>query len=289
MMNLVSINHKMTEIFHIYYKIQLIDLNNITVLVKRLFKLNMAKNKTDFSDIAKLTAWRRMRRNSHVERGKLQTQSPPKIKQKLNYDVTNVESKHDFCFDLNQIDQALEDVLCKYGNGNVEKHILRIFSEYDDKDYRERINELRKIIERLKTRISPRKDHPNIIMILRKILRSKEKILDEILGSHSSTPPSSDDEDEVEFVHVLPGSPTRAPNSSDDEKEDSLSHCSYQTFTLLSPQQYISEKHKILKLHDANPLLGQEPKPFKKIEKADQVTFWKTSAKTQRSKKYKSR
>ena len=76
------------------------------------------------------------------------------------------------------------------------------------------------------------------------------------------------------FYRGKPGSPTRTPNTSDDEEDDSLSQCSYLTFSLLSPQEYISyEELKILKVHDANALLDQEPKPFKKIEKADQVTF----------------
>ena len=209
------------------------------------------------------------------------------------YDDAKVETDHQCYFHLNKIDHALEDVLLKYGNGNVEKHILRIFAEYDDS---ERINELRKVIDKLRARINLGNDPPAIRMILRKILRSKERILDDSLSSPSGTPPSSDDEDsdgedDVEYLCAVPGSPTRTPHTSDDEEDDSLAQGPYVTSPFLSPQlpytsilveseaEDISHREQnIIKVDDANTLVRPTPKPFKKNEKADQVTIQEDKA-----------
>ena len=93
------------------------------------------------------------------------------------------------------IDSLLEEVLSKNGGNLVERNLISLVREYNSNDIS---GDLRSKIRRLKQRLYAGEDPPQVRMMLRIILRSKEKLLEEQQGSRPGTPVSSDDEDEEE-------------------------------------------------------------------------------------------
>merc|ERR1712208_88297 len=91
------------------------------------------------------------------------------------------------------IDSLLEEVLRKNGNNLVENNLISLVRQYNCNDIS---GDLRRKIRNLKERLNAGKDTPFTRMMLRIILRSKEKQLEKQQGSPPSTPASSDDEDE---------------------------------------------------------------------------------------------
>ena len=173
----------------------------------------MAYTKTDFSDILRTTAHRRMGNDSYFEHDKNAPPGRSGLNQERSYN-TSVE---------NAVVNVLEEALFKYDDRNTsEKEILQILSEYDNKGSRQRMYELRDKIRELQDRINAGQDHSTMRMILRTIVRSKRRELDKSAGSPPGTPQTSDDEeeDDFQFVHEQIASPTSTPLTSDDEGKD---------------------------------------------------------------------
>ena len=91
------------------------------------------------------------------------------------------------------IDSLLEEVLRKNGDNLVENNLISLVRQYNCNDIS---GDLRRKIRDLKERLNAGKDTPFTRMMLRIILRSKEKQLEKQQGSPPSTPASSDDEDD---------------------------------------------------------------------------------------------
>ena len=98
------------------------------------------------------------------------------------------------------IDLLLEEALRENGDNLVDNNLISIVRQFNCNDIS---GNLRKKIRDLKERLNAGEDPPFTRMILRKILRSKEKQLEKQQGSPPSTPASSDDEDE-EYEEVDP-------------------------------------------------------------------------------------
>ena len=99
----------------------------------------------------------------------------------------------------------------KSGPHLLEKHLLEILNQYDDKNNRVRICTYRKAIKILKERLHKGDDPHMIRVIVKKILRSYKKRLEVALETLTSTPPSSDDEDaeipNTNCFDLLPSNP----------------------------------------------------------------------------------
>ena len=195
----------------------------------------MTLTKTDLSKILRITAHRRMGDELHVKEDK-----PLKRKRAYRDNQSQRELYHNSV--LNTVGNVLEQALFQYDDHqSVEKHILELFSEYDDRGYRDRIEALQNSIRILEDRINSGKDHPTMRMILRKILGSKKRELNKTLGgSPAGTPASSDDEQEDDFRTVLerPSLPTGTPPTTDDE-EDILCEQPATHFAELQPQNLL--------------------------------------------------
>ena len=93
------------------------------------------------------------------------------------------------------INFILWKALSKDGRNHLEKNIPHLIREYNSNDVS---GNLRKNIRRLKERLRRGEDQPEIQMMLRIILRSKLKMLEDQQGSCPGTPATTDDEDEDE-------------------------------------------------------------------------------------------
>ena len=93
------------------------------------------------------------------------------------------------------LEGVLENIMSKNGPHLWEKQLLEIVNQYDDKNNRARICAYRKAIVILQDRLHKRDDPHMIRVIIKKILRSYKKRLEVALGTLTSTPASSDDED----------------------------------------------------------------------------------------------
>ena len=111
---------------------------------------------------------------------------------RLNTSVHGNTSRTGF---TKSIEGVLEDIMRKSEPNLWDKHLLNIIEKYDDKDNRARIKLYRKVISRLEDRLKLGDDAPTMRMILRKMIRSYERRLDDALDILTSTPASSDDED----------------------------------------------------------------------------------------------
>ena len=141
------------------------------------------------------------------------------------------------------IDLLLEDAMSKYGGNLVEKNILHLLREFKSNDIS---GNLRSTIRRLKERLSGGEDPPEIQMMLRIILRSKEKMLEEQQGSRCGTPASSDDEDEEEEDDPFQSSSPFFDVANEEEEDEPLqdylyTRCSISTTT---PPTWDSEDNK---------------------------------------------
>ena len=93
------------------------------------------------------------------------------------------------------IDLLLEEALKTEGN-LVEKNLISLVRDFNSNDIS---GVLREKIRRLQERLDAGEDTPQIQMMIRIILRSKWKQLENQQGSQAGTPASSDDEDEEDY------------------------------------------------------------------------------------------
>ena len=94
------------------------------------------------------------------------------------------------------INLLLEQALAKSGGNLVEENLISLLREFNSNEIS---GVLRHKIRRLQERLDAGEDTPQIRMMLRIILRSKWKQLENQQGSQAGTPASSDDEDEEEY------------------------------------------------------------------------------------------
>ena len=94
------------------------------------------------------------------------------------------------------INLLLEEALAKSGGNLVEKNLISLVRDFNSNDIS---GVLRQKIRRLQERLDAGEDSPQIRMMIRIILRSTWKQLENQQGSHPGTPASSDDEDEEEY------------------------------------------------------------------------------------------
>ena len=93
------------------------------------------------------------------------------------------------------INLLLEEAF-KSGGNLVEKNLISLVRDFNSNDIS---GVLREKIRRLQERLDAGEDTPQIRKMIRIILRSKWKQLENQQGSQSGTPASSDDEDEEEY------------------------------------------------------------------------------------------
>ena len=91
------------------------------------------------------------------------------------------------------INLLLEEAFRESVGNSVEKNLISLVREYNSNDIS---GDFRSKIRKLQARLRAREDPPQIRMIVRIILRSYKKRLEEQQGSPPSTPASSDGEDE---------------------------------------------------------------------------------------------
>ena len=120
------------------------------------------------------------------------------------------------CFSIEII---LEEAMSKHGVNLLERNIVNLVREFNSNDIS---GTLRSTIRKLKKRLRTGVDQPEIQMVLRIILRSKEKMLQKQQGSNPGTPASSDDDDEEDSEEdekrYIPTSTPPSSDSEDDEK-----------------------------------------------------------------------
>ena len=94
----------------------------------------MAFTKTDFSEILRITAHRRMGNETYFEEDKNDPSTKPGVEQNRTYQDTQLHRRElDQCSPLNGVEDVLEEALFKYDDHQSgDKAILKLFSEYGD-------------------------------------------------------------------------------------------------------------------------------------------------------------
>ena len=113
------------------------------------------------------------------------------------------------------INMLLDQALATSGGTLVEENLISLLREFTSNDIS---GVLREKIRRLQERLDAGEDSHQIRMLLKIILRSKEKLLEKQQGSQPGTPASSDDEDEEDY-HVY--AEDESFNNHTEEHEDS--------------------------------------------------------------------
>ena len=115
------------------------------------------------------------------------------------------------------INLLLEEAF-KSGGNLVEKNLISLVRDFNSNDIS---GVLRKKIRRLQERLDAGEDTSQIRMMIRIILRSKWKQLENQQGSQPGTPASSDDEDEEEYeVYPEDEFPIKDTEEEDDDPDD---------------------------------------------------------------------
>ena len=115
------------------------------------------------------------------------------------------------CFDLNEINNALEKALKRYRHNTYDSNILTIIALYDD---REKFSIIRGKVNRLKIRIESGRETPIMKKILMKTMRSKVNFVEDTQEIKTMTPPSSSTEDESDSDMSLLSNFSSKPRSS---------------------------------------------------------------------------
>ena len=113
------------------------------------------------------------------------------------------------------INMLLDQAFATSGGTVVEENLISLLREFTSNDIS---GVLREKIRRLQERLDAGEDSHQIRMLLKIILRSKEKLLEKQQGSQPGTPASSDDEDEEDY-HVY--AEDESFNNHTEEHEDS--------------------------------------------------------------------
>ena len=159
-----------------------------------------AKNQKD----RKINTKKRIK--TKAERGQIMKLTLSKPNRNMTQpEITNIDNN------VLNIEGVLEDIMSQHGPHLWEKQLLKIVTQYDDKNNRTRIYTYRKAIVLLQDRLH-KKDDPHMIrVIIKKILKSYKKRLDVALDTLTSTPASSDDEnadnDTDNRFNILPNRP----------------------------------------------------------------------------------
>ena len=115
------------------------------------------------------------------------------------------------------INLLLEEAF-KSGGNLVEKNLISLVRDFNSNDIS---GVLREKIRRLQKRLEAGEDTLQIRMMIRIILRSKWKQLENQQGSQAGTPASSDDEDEEEYeVYPEDEFPIKDMEEEDDDPDD---------------------------------------------------------------------
>ena len=116
------------------------------------------------------------------------------------------------------INLLLEEALAKSGGNLIEPNLITLVRDFNSNDIS---GVLRDKIRRLQKRLDAGGDPPEIQMILRIILRSKLKLLENQQGSQPSTPVSSDDKDEEDYdVYSQDESSIKHRKEDEDDPDD---------------------------------------------------------------------
>ena len=86
------------------------------------------------------------------------------------------------------VEGVLEEIMIGNGPHLWESKLLQLIEEYDDKNNRRIIYAYRKALSALTGRLDRRDDSPQIRLILKKIVKSYKRRLEEAMGSHLGAP-----------------------------------------------------------------------------------------------------
>ena len=145
----------------------------------------------------------------------------PRKRERFNKDITLSEIIRT---EIKEIDLTLENTLKNYGNNIYDKNILPIFALYDD---RQKFCLIRAKVRGLKGRIESGKEAPIMRRILSKIVRSKEKFVEDVQEMGTMTPTSSSSEDDSDIENQLFSNFSFKPRSSNGRRARTLQEQSF--------------------------------------------------------------